>query len=99
MKRQEDTTLKDELHRSVGSQYATGEEQRNSSRRNEEAEPKQKQCPVVDVPGGESKVPCCKEQYYIGTRNFRSMSQGKLDAVNQEMARVNTEILGISELK
>ena len=54
MKRQNDMTLKDELSRSVGMQYATGEEWRNSSRRNEEAEPKQKQCPVVDVTGGES---------------------------------------------
>ena len=49
-------TLKDEPCRLVGAQYATGEEQRNSSRRNEEAEPKQKQLPVVDVSGGESKV-------------------------------------------
>ena len=54
MKRQKDMTLKNELPRSVGAQYATGEEWRNSSRRNEEAEPKQKQCPVVDVTGGES---------------------------------------------
>ena len=60
-------TLKDELPRSVGTQYATGEECRNSSRRNEEAEPKKKQCPVVDVSGGERKVPCCKEQYCIRT--------------------------------
>ena len=60
-------TLKDELPRSVGTQYATGEECRNSSRRNEEAEPKTKQCPVVDVSGGERKVPCCKEQYFIRT--------------------------------
>ena len=56
MKRQKDRTLKDELPRSVGAQYATGEELRNSSRRNEEAEPKQKQRPAVDVSGGESKV-------------------------------------------
>ena len=63
MKSQKDRTLKDELPRSVGVQYATGEEQRNSSRRNEEPEPKQKQCPVVDVSGGESKLRCCKEQY------------------------------------
>ena len=48
--------LNDELPRLVGAQYATEEEQRNSSRRNEEAEPKQKQCPAVDVSGGESKV-------------------------------------------
>ena len=56
MKRQKDMKLKDELPRLVGAQYATGEEQRNSSRRNEEAEPKWKQLPVVDVSGGESKV-------------------------------------------
>ena len=56
MKRQKYMTLKDELPRSVGAQCATGEEQRNSSRRNEEAEPKQKQHPVVGVSGGESKV-------------------------------------------
>ena len=56
MKRQKDRTLKDELPKSVGAQYATGEELRNSSRRNEEAEPKQKQRPAVDVSGGESKV-------------------------------------------
>ena len=92
-------TLKDELHRSVGAQYATGEEWRNSSRRNEEEEPKGKQCPVVDVSGGESKVQCYKEQYCIGTWNVRSMNQGKLDVVKQEMARVNINILGISELK
>ena len=56
MKRQKDMTLKEELHRSVGAQYATGQKQRNSSRRNEEAEPKWKQCPVVDVTGDGSKV-------------------------------------------
>ena len=55
-KKQKDTTLKDEPHRSVGGQYTAEEEWRNSSRRIEEAEPKQKQCPVVDVSGGESKV-------------------------------------------
>ena len=60
MKRQKDRTLKDELPRSVVVQYATGEEQRNSSRRNEEAKPKQKQCPVVDVSGGESKSDAIK---------------------------------------
>ena len=65
-------TLKDELPRSVGAQYAPGEKWRNSSRRNEEAEPKQKQHPVVDVSGGESKVQGCKEQYCIGTWNVRS---------------------------
>ena len=85
MKRQKYMTLKDELPRSVGAQCATGEEQRNSSRRNEETEPKQKQHPVVDVSGGESKVRCCKERYCIGTWNVRSMNQGKLDVIKQEM--------------
>ena len=62
-------------------------------------EPKQKQHPVVDVTGDGSKVQCCKEQYCIGTWNVRSMNQGKLEVVKQEMARVNLDILGISELK
>ena len=62
-------------------------------------EPKQKQYPVVDVTGDRSKVRCCKEQYCIGTRNVRSMNQGKLEVVKQEMARVNVDILGIRELK
>ena len=61
-------------------------------------EPKQKKYPVVDVTGDRSKVRCCKEQYYIGTWNVRSMNQGKLEVVKQEMARVNVDILGISEL-
>ena len=56
MKRQKDVTLKDELPGSVGVQYATGEERRNSSRKDEEVAPKQKRCPVVDVSGGESKL-------------------------------------------
>ena len=62
-------------------------------------EPKQKQYPAVDVTGDSSKVRCCKEQYCIGTWNVRSMNQGKLEVVKQEMARVNVDILGISELK
>ena len=62
-------------------------------------EPKQKQHPAVDVTGDGSKVQCCKEQYCIGSRNFRSMNQGKLEVVKQEMARVKVNILGISELK
>ena len=62
-------------------------------------EPKQKQCPVVDVTGDRSKVRCCKEQYCIGTWNVRSMNQGKLEVVKQEMARVSVHILGISELR
>ena len=99
MKRQKDRTLKAELPRSIGAQYATGEEWRNNSRKNEEMEPKQKQNPVVDVTGDGSKVRSCKEQYCIGTWNVRSMNQGKLEVVKQEMARVNIDILGISELK
>ena len=62
-------------------------------------EPKKKQYPVVDVTGDRSKVRCCKEQYCIGTWNVRSMNHGKLEVVKQEMARVNVDILGISELK
>ena len=53
----------------------------------------------MDVTGDRSKVRCCKEQYYIGTRNVRSMNQGKLEVVKQEVASVNINILGISELK
>ena len=53
----------------------------------------------MDVTGDGSKVQCCKEYYCIGTRNVRSMNQGKLEVVKQEMARVNVNILGISELK
>ena len=99
MKRQKDMTLRDEFPRSLGAQYAIGEEWRNSSRRNKEAKPKQKRCQVVDVSGGESKVRYCKEQYCIETWNVRSMNQGKLEVVKQEMARVSTDILGIHELK
>ena len=98
MERQKDRKLKDELPRLVGPQYATGEQWRNNSRKNE-TEPKQKQHPVVDVTGDGSKVQCCKEQYCIGTWNVRSVNQGKLEVVKQEMARVNINILGISELK
>ena len=99
MQRQKDKTLKDELLRSGGAKYATGDQWRNNSRKNEETEPKQKQHPVVDVTGDGSKVRCCKEQYCVGTWNVRSMNQGKLEVVKQEMARVNVDILGISELK
>ena len=99
MKRQKDGILKEELPRSAGAQYATGYQWRNNSRKNEGKEPKQKQYPVVDVTGNRSKVWCCKEQYCIGTWNVRSMNQGKLEVVKQEMARVNINILGISELK
>ena len=94
MKRQKDMILKDELPRLVGAQYVTGEEWGNYSRKNEETEPKQKQRPVVDVTAEGNE-----EQYCIGTWNVRSMTQGKLEVVKQEMARVNIDILGISEPK
>ena len=97
--KQKDRTLKEELPRSVDSQYATGSQWRNNSRKNEETEPKQKQHPAVDVTGDRSKVRCCKEQYCIGTWNVRSMSQGKLEVVKEGMARVNVDILGIRKLK
>ena len=86
-KKQKDMTLREELPRSVGAQYATGDQWRNNSRKNEDTEPKQKQHPVVDVTGNGSKVQCCKEQYCIGTWNVRSTNQGKLQVVKQEMAR------------
>ena len=82
-------TLKDELLRSIGTQYATREEWRNNFRKNEETEPKQKHHPVVDVTGDGKKVRCCKQQYCIGTWNVSSMNQGKLEVVKQEMARMN----------
>ena len=98
MKRQKDMTLKDELPRFIGAQ-PTKEEWRSNSRKNEEMEPKRKQHPVVNVTGDGSKVWCCREQDCIGTWNVRSMNQGKLEVINQDMARVNINILGISELK
>ena len=91
-------TLKGKLPRLVGAQYATGDQWRNNSRKNKEMEPKQKQYPVVDVTGYGSKVRCCKKNIAIGTWNVRSMNQGKLEVVKQEMANVNIDILGISEL-
>ena len=99
MKMQKDRTKNDEPSRSVGAQYATGDQWRNNSRKNEGMVPKQKQYPVVDVTGDRSNVRCCKEQYCIGTWNVRSMNQGKLEVVKQETARLNVDILGISELK
>ena len=97
MKRQNDRILKEELPRSVSAQYATGDQWRNNSRKNEGMEPKQNNTQlwmglVID------KVRCCKEQYCIGTWNIRSMNQSKLVVVKQEMARVNVYILGISKL-
>ena len=91
--------LKDAFPRSVGAQYAVGEEWRSNSRKNEETEPTRKQLPAVDVNDDGSKVQCCKEQCCIGIWNVRSMNQGKLEVVKQEMTRVNKDILGISELK
>ena len=88
--------------RSEDIQYAIGEEQRaitSRSKNNEAAGPKCKWCSVVNVSCGESKVQSCKEQYCIGAWNVRSMNQGKLEVVKQEMARVNIDTLGFSELK
>ena len=81
MKRQNDRTLKEELLRSVGAQYATGDQWIHNSRKNEGMEPKQKQYPAEDVTVDRSKVRCCKEQYCIGTWNVRPMNQGKLEVV------------------
>ena len=97
-KRQTDRTFEDELPMLVGIQYATGDQWRNNSRKKEGMEPKQKQCRVVDATGDRRKIQCCKEQYCIGTWNVRSMNQSKLEVVKLEMARVNINILGISEL-
>ena len=99
MKRQNDRILKEEFTRSVGAQHATGDQWRNNSRKNDGVKPKQKQYPAVDVTGDRSNIQCCKKHYCIGTWNVRSMNQGKLEVVKQEMARVNVDILGISELK
>ena len=99
MNRQNDRILKEELPRLVSAQYAIGDQWRNNSRKNEGMGPKQKQYPVVDVSGDRSKVQCCKEQYCIGTWKVRSMNQGKLAVVKQEVARVKVDILRISKLK
>ena len=84
MKRQNDRILKEELPRSVGAQYATEDQWRNNSRKNDGMEPKQKQYPAVDVTGDRSKVWCYKEQRCIGTWNVRSMNQGKLEVVKRD---------------
>ena len=99
MKKQKGRALRDELPRLVGAQYATGDQWRNNSRKNEGMEPKKKQHPVVDGTGDRSKVQCCKEQYCIGSWNVRFMNQGQLEVVKQEMARVNVDIQGISKLR
>ena len=93
MKRQNDRILKKELSRAIHAQYATGDQWRNNSRKNEGMETKQNQYPVVDVNGNRSKIRCYKEQYCIGPWNVRSMNQSKLEVVKQEMARVNVDIL------
>ena len=79
--------------------YATGEHWRNNSRENEEMKPKQKQHPAVDVMSDRSKVRCYKEQYFIGSWNVRSVNQGKLEMVKQEMIRVKINFSAMSELK
>ena len=99
MKRQKYKTLKDELPRLVGAQYATGDQWRSNSRKEWRDRDKEKQHPVVDVTNDGSKVQCCKEKYHIGTWNVRSMNQDKLEVVKQEMTRVTIDILGTSELK
>ena len=99
IKRQNDRIPKEDAPRSLGAQYATGDQWRNNFRKNEGMEPKHKQYPVVDVTGDRSKTRCCKEQYCIGSWNFRSMNQGKLEVFKQEMAKVKVDILGIRELK
>ena len=88
MKRQNDRILKDNLIRLVGAQYATGDQWRNHSKKNEEMEPKQKQHPVVDVTDDGSMVRCYKEQYCIKIWNVKSMNQSILEVVKQEMVRV-----------
>ena len=98
-KRQKYRTPKDKLSRSTGAHILLREEWRNNTRKNEETEPKKQQHLVADVTGDGSQVQCCKEQYCIGTWNVRSMNWGKLQLVKQEMARVNIDTLGISELK
>ena len=98
MKRQKDMTINGKL---PGWKVPNilPEEWRNNSRKIEEMQSKWEQCPVVDETGDGSKVRCSKEQYCIGIWKVRSMNQGKLEVVKQEMGRVNINILGISELK
>ena len=92
MKRQKNRTLKDDLLRLEAAQYATGDQCKNNSRKNEMMEPKQKPHPAVDVTGDGSKVLCYKGQYCIGTWNVSPMNKGKLEVVKQEMARVDIDI-------
>ena len=100
--RQKGMTAEDEHPRLEGVQYVTGEKRReitNRSRKKEAAGPKGKPHSVVDGSGDESKIQCCKEQYCIGTWIIMSMNKDKSDMVKQEMARMNIDILGISEIK
>ena len=103
MKRKNDRTLKDELARSVGARYATGDQWRNNSRRNEWIEPKQKQHPVVDVNGDRSKVRCCKEQYCIGTWNVPLIlgisKQNELGWVNLTQMTIISTTVGRNPLE
>ena len=99
MIRQKDRTLQDELSRSVGTQYATEDQWRNNSRKNEGMEPKQRQHPVLDWTGDRSKIRCYREGYCIGTWIVRSMNRGKLEMVKQAMTSMNIDILVISKLR
>ena len=99
MKRQNDRTLKDELPRLVGAQYATTDQWRNNSRKMKRWSQSKNSTQLWMWLMIWSQVWCCKEQYCIGTWNVRSTNQGKLEVVKQQMARVNIDILGINELK
>ena len=94
-KKQKDRTLKDVSRYSI----CYWDQRRYNEENKWKDGPKAKQHPLVDVIGDRSKVWCCKEQYCIGNWNITSMNQGKLELVRQVMARVNINILGISELK
>ena len=91
-------TPKDELPRLVVAHYATGDQRGNNYRKNEEMQLKQQQRPVVDMTDDGRNVWCYKEQYCIGVWNVMPMNQSKLEMVKEEMERVNTAILRISEL-
>ena len=82
--RQNDRIMKEELPRSVGARYATGDQWRNNSRKNEGMNPKPKQYLVVEGTGDTSKVQCCKKQYCIGTWNVSCVNQGTLEVVNRK---------------
>ena len=79
--------------------WGGAEENYQEPRVNEAAGPKRIRCSAVVVSGNKSKIRCCKEQYCLGTWNVRSLNQGKLDVVKQEMVRININVLGISKLK